>query len=163
HFPNAVAWGSSIFQASTILGPSAGGLIYAAFRGPTAVYLTALVVSVVALVLMLQVRTEEKGRTRPPADLSTLFAGLPYIWNEKLVLGAISLDLFAVLLGGAVALLPVYAREILHAGPWALGILRSAPGVGAALMAIAVAYRPLQKRAGATMLWCVAGFGFFTI
>src|SRR5258708_33161432 len=73
-----------------------------------------------------------------------------------------SLDLFAVLLGGAVALLPVYAREILDAGPWALGMLRSAPGVGAGIMAIAIAHRPLKNRAGATMLWCVAGFGLGT-
>jgi hypothetical protein len=80
-----------------------------------------------------------------------------------LILGAISLDLFAVLLGGAVALLPVYAREILNAGPWALGILRSAPGVGAGIMAIAIAHRPLKNRAGATMLWCVAGFGLCTV
>jgi len=78
-------------------------------------------------------------------------------------LGSISLDLFAVLLGGAVALLPVYAREILHTGPWGLGLLRTAPGVGAAAMAVFLAYRPLQGRVGATMLWCVGGFGAFTI
>jgi hypothetical protein len=95
--------------------------------------------------------------------MSTLFTGLHYIWREKMILGAISLDLFAVLLGGAVALLPVYAKEILQTGPWGLGILRSAPGVGAAIMAIAIAHRPLKRRAGATMLWCVAGFGCFTI
>jgi MFS family permease len=92
-----------------------------------------------------------------------VFEGFRYIWREKLILGAISLDLFAVLLGGAVALLPVYAREILNAGPWALGILRSAPGVGAGIMAIAIAHRPLKNRAGATMLWCVAGFGLGTV
>jgi hypothetical protein len=92
-----------------------------------------------------------------------VFEGFRYIWREKLILGAISLDLFAVLLGGAVALLPVYAREILNAGPWALGILRSAPGVGAGIMAIAIAHRPLKNRAGATMLWCVAGFGLSTV
>ena len=83
--------------------------------------------------------------------------------RQKVVLGSISLDMFAVLLGGAVALLPVYAREILHTGPWGLGLLRSAPGVGAATMAILLAHRPLRRRVGATMLWCVAGFGVFTI
>jgi hypothetical protein len=93
----------------------------------------------------------------------TVFAGLHYIWREKLVLGSISLDLFAVLLGGAVALLPVYAREILKTGPWGLGLLRCAPGVGAGVMALALAYRPLGKRAGMKMLWCVAGFGVCTI
>jgi MFS family permease len=90
-------------------------------------------------------------------------AGFRYVWEKKLILGSISLDLFAVLLGGAVALLPVYAREILKTGPWGLGLLRSAPGVGAAIMAIFLAHRPLRRRAGATMLWCVAGFGVFTI
>src|SRR5437879_11602693 len=93
----------------------------------------------------------------------TVFAGLHFIRRNKLILGAISLDLFAVLLGGAVALLPVYAREILRTGPWGLGLLRSAPGVGAAIMAIFLAHRPLRRRAGVTMLWCVAGFGVFTI
>ena len=92
-----------------------------------------------------------------------MFAGLDYIWRKKLILGAISLDLFAVLLGGAVALLPVYAREILHTGPWGLGLLRSAPGVGAALMAVALAHRPLRGRSGIALLWSVAGFGIFTI
>ena len=93
----------------------------------------------------------------------TILAGLHYIWREKLVLGSISLDLFAVLLGGAVALLPVYAREILHTGPWGLGLLRCAPGIGAATMALLLAHRPLRGGAGKKMLWCVAGFGLFTI
>jgi MFS family permease len=95
--------------------------------------------------------------------LKTVFAGLHYIWNKKLILGAISLDLFAVLLGGAVALLPVYAREILHTGPWGLGLLRTAPGIGAAVMAVLLAHRPLRGRSGPTLLWAVAGFGIFTI
>jgi hypothetical protein len=90
-------------------------------------------------------------------------AGLRYIWREKLILGSISLDLFAVLLGGAVALLPVYAKEILQTGPWGLGILRSAPAAGAAAMAIFIAHRPLGPRAGPAMLWCVGGFGVATI
>ena len=97
-----------------------------------------------------------------PVSVSTALAGLRYIWRERLILGAISLDLFAVLLGGAVALLPVYAREILHTGPWGLGLLRSAPGVGAACMAVVLAHKPM-RRAGRKMLWCVAGFGLFTI
>jgi MFS family permease len=95
--------------------------------------------------------------------LKTAFAGLHFIWSQKLILGAISLDLFAVLLGGAVALLPVYAREILRTGPWGLGLLRSAPGVGAAFMAIALAHWPLRGRSGPTLLWSVAGFGVCTI
>jgi MFS family permease len=102
-------------------------------------------------------------RARERFSLRTVFAGFGYIWEHKLVLGSISLDLFAVLLGGAVALLPVYAKEILVAGPWGLGLLRSAPGAGAAVMALLIAYKPIRRRAGATMLWCVAGFGVFTI
>src|SRR5579859_6660408 len=163
HFPNAVAWNASIFQAATILGPSFGGILYAAFRGPSAVYLIAMVTAIGATISSFKIKPEVKARAREPMTLKTVFAGLHYIWSKKLILGAISLDLFAVLLGGAVALLPVYAREILHTGPWGLGLLRTAPGVGAALMAVAVAHKPLRGRAGPTLLWAVAGFGVFTI
>jgi MFS family permease len=163
HFAGSVAWASSIFQAATILGPILGGLIYAFARGPVAVYVCATLAAGVAIALTLQLPAQEKERARPTANLSTVFEGFRYIWRERVILGAISLDLFAVLLGGAVALLPVYAREILNAGPWALGILRSAPGVGAGIMAITIAHHPLKNRAGATMLWCVAAFGLCTV
>ena len=139
HFANAVAWNATIFQSATILGPSFGGILYAAFRGPSVVY------------------------GIEPMSLKTLFAGLDFIRNNRLILGAISLDLFAVMLGGAVALLPVYAREILHTGPWGLGLLRTAPGAGAALMALAVAHWPLRGKSGPKLFWAVAGFGVFTI
>ncbi len=132
HFANAVAWNATTFQAATILGPSLGGILYAAFRGPSAVYAAALLTAVGALVSTFRIKTRAQARRREPTTLKTIFAGLHFIWREKLILGAISLDLFAVLLGGAVALLPVYAREILHTGPWGLGLLRTAPGVGAA-------------------------------
>jgi MFS family permease len=163
HFANAVAWNATTFQAATILGPSLGGILYAAFRGPSAVYGCALLTAVGALVSMFRIRTRPQARRREPTTLKTVFAGLHFIWREKMILGAISLDLFAVLLGGAVALLPVYAREILHTGPWGLGLLRTAPGVGAAVMAVAVAHRPLRGRSGPTLLWSVAGFGICTI
>jgi MFS family permease len=163
HFPNAVAWNGSIFQGATILGPSVGGFIYALSRGPSAVYGTAVAAAGVAIYLMLRVKLVPAFRVREPLRVKTVLAGLDYIWRQKLILGSISLDLFAVLLGGAVALLPFYASEILKTGPWGLGLLRSAPGIGAASMALLLAYRPLNRRAGATMLWCVAGFGFFTI
>jgi len=162
HFANAVAWSSSIFQGAIILGPALGGLIYAAARGAPAVYALGLASGLIAVFATLRMRFEEKPRVREPVNRRTLLAGFRYIWREKLILGAISLDLFAVLLGGAVALLPVYAKEILSTGPWGLGLLRTAPGVGAATMAIFVAHRPM-RRAGVKMLWCVAGFGFFTI
>ncbi len=163
HFPNAVAWNASIFQAATILGPSFGGLLYAASRGPSLVYAIAMVTAVGATISSFRIRPEVKARPREPMTFRTVFAGLRFIWSKKLILGAISLDLFAVLLGGAVALLPVYAREILHTGPWGLGLLRTAPGVGATLMAVALAHRPLRGKSGLTLLWAVAGFGVFTI
>jgi MFS family permease len=163
HFQGAVAWNSSIFQFATILGPAMGGLLYAFFRGPAAVYATALAAGTIAALTTLRIRLESPPRPRERFSLKTVFAGFHYIWQHKLVLGSISLDLFAVLLGGAVALLPVYAKEILVTGPWVLGLLRSAPGIGAAVMAILIAYKPIRRRAGATMLWCVAGFGVFTM
>jgi MFS family permease len=163
HFANAVAWNASVFQGATILGPAAGGLIYALFRGPSAVYLTAMLTAVVALVSTLRIKPAARARPREEVTMTTVLAGFRYIWRQKLILGSITLDMFAVLLGGAVALLPVYAREILNTGPWGLGLLRSAPGVGATLMAILMAHRPLRGRAGPAMLWCVAGFGVCTI
>jgi MFS family permease len=163
HFQNSVAWASGIFQIATILGPVFGGVIYAIFRGPFTVYLVAVVSAAVAVGLLLKLNVNSKPRGEMETSTSSIFEGFHYIWREKLILGAISLDLFAVLLGGAVALLPVYAREILQTGPWGLGILRSAPGIGAGIMAIVIAYKPLRKNVGAMMLWCVAGFGLFTV
>ncbi len=163
HFPNAVAWGSSFFQAATICGPTIGGLLYGWTGSATVVYATAAVCFLTALGLVGFIRIRMVQKARGTASLNTVLAGFRFVWRTKLVLGAISLDLFAVLLGGAVALLPVYARDILHVGTWGLGIMRAAPGVGAVTMAIVIAHWPLRRRAGTTMLWCVAGFGVFTI
>src|SRR5437899_3307953 len=162
HFPNAVAWNATTFQAATILGPSMGGILYALFRGPSAVYVAATLTAIGAFSSTLRIKTRPRPHTEP-MTFKTLFAGLRFIWREKLILGAISLDLFAVLLGGAVALLPVYAKEILMAGPWGLGLLRSAPAVGAGVMAMLLAHKPLGRQAGSRMLWCVAGFGLATV
>jgi MFS family permease len=163
HFPNAVAWGATFFQTATIVGPALGGVIYAISRGPAAVYGTAMVTSIAALLLTLRIKPRAITRRREPVNWKFVIAGLRYIWRQKLVLGSISLDLFAMLLGSAVALLPFYAGEILKTGPWGLGLLRCANGIGAGAMAIFIAYRPLRRRAGATMLWCVAAFGAFTV
>src|SRR5438270_8093430 len=162
-FPNAVAWNATTFQGATILGPALGGLLYAAFGGPAGVYGIALAVTVLAMLSLFRVTLTEPDRPHEEVNTRNVLAGLHYIWTHKLILGSISLDLFAVLLGGAVALLPVYAREILRTGPWGLGLLRAAPGVGAAVMAILLAYPPLRQRVGKIMLFCVAGFGAFTI
>jgi MFS family permease len=166
HFANAVAWNASTFQLATIAGPALGGIAYAFFRGPHPVYALAVSVSILAVSLTFRIHplpTSPQKSAREPASLRTVLAGFRFIGQKKLILGSISLDMFAVLLGGAVALLPVYAKEILHTGPWGLGLLRSAPGVGAALMAIVVAHRPIRRRAGLTMLLSVALFGVFTI
>jgi MFS family permease len=163
HFPNAVAWSSSTFQSAIILGPAVGGVVYAFFRGPAAVFAIAACTGLVAVLSTLRINLQSRARRREEINLRTVLAGIRYIWRQKLILGSISLDMFAVLLGGAVALLPVYAREILHAGPWGLGLLRCATGIGAGSMAIFLAHRPLKGRTGLTMLWCVGGFGVFTI
>jgi len=163
HFPNAVAWSSSVFQSALILGPAAGGILYGATASPVPAYATAAGAYLAGLLLISAIRVRAAERVRASASLGMVLDGLRYIWRSKLILGAISLDLFAVLLGGAVALMPIYAREILKVGPTGLGILRSAPGVGAVVMAVIVAHWPLSRKAGATMLWCVGGFGVFTI
>jgi MFS family permease len=163
HFPSAVAWDASAFQTATILGPSAGGLLYAVFGGPSALYAIAAVIQTGAILFLLRVRARKASGSREPLTMPAALAGLRYIWRQKVVLGSISLDLFAVLLGGAVALLPVYASEILRTGPWGLGMLRSAPGIGAATTAFVLAHHPVRQKAGAIMLWCVAGFGACTI
>jgi MFS family permease len=163
HFPNAVAWGSSIFQTATIAGPMLGGVLYGITGSPAPVYALAIASYLGALACMSRVHVKAEERAKTAASLAIVLEGLTYIWRNKLVLGTISLDLFAVLLGGAVALLPVYAREILNVGAFGLGVLRSAPGVGAVAMAIVVAHWPLRRRAGSAMLLCVFAFGAFTI
>jgi hypothetical protein len=127
------------------------------------VYCSAAVAYFAGMLLMWAIRVPRAERRPVGASLETTLAGIRYIWRSKLVLGAVSLDLFAVLLGGAVALLPVYARDILKVGASGLGLLRSAPGLGAVAMAIVVAHWPLRRRAGAKMLACVFGFGAFTV
>jgi MFS family permease len=163
HFPNAVAWSASIFQTATIVGPMIGGLIYGLTGSPGPVYASAAIAYLGSLFFVSRIRIAAVEGRSIAASLSTVLEGLKYIWSNRLIFSAISLDLFAVLLGGAVALLPVYAREILHVGATGLGILRSAPGIGAVITAIMVAHWPLQRRAGIAMLWCVFAFGVFTI
>jgi MFS family permease len=163
HFPNAVAWSASVFQTATVVGPMIGGLVYGATGSPAFVYASAAIAYLGSLFFISRIRVQGIERREMAASLAIVLEGLKYIWRNKLILGAISLDLFAVLLGGVVALLPVYAREILHVGATGLGLLRSAPGLGAVIMAVVVAHWPLQRRAGITMLWCVFAFGVFTI
>lgn len=162
-FPNAAAWGSSIFNAATILGPVVGGVLYALRGNPIAVYSTAAAALGASVVLMLAIRIRGVQQISQGRDWKAVLAGFQYVLQNKLILGTTTLDLFAVLLGGAVALLPVFAREVLNSGPRGLGLLRASPGIGAGLMAIMIAYHPLKRRAGAKMLCCVAAFGAATI
>ena len=163
HFQNAVAWSSSVFMSATILGPAFGGLLYGFTGNPIPVYCCSAAGTLMGLVLVSRLRLPRTERPRQAATAEMVLGGLRYIWQNKLILGAISLDLFAVLLGGAVALLPVYAKEILRVGSTGLGLLRGAPGLGAIVTSIAVAHWPLRRHAGLAMLWCVVGFGVFTI
>ena len=162
-FPNAVAWSSSVFQTATVAGPMIGGLIYGLTGKPLLVYVSAALAYCTGFVLLSRIHLAHVERRPAAASVKVILEGLRFIGQNKLILGAISLDLFAVLLGGSVALLPVYAREILRVGATGLGILRSAPGVGALVMGIIIAHWPLQRRAGNTMLWCVFAFGLFTV
>lgn len=159
-FANAVGWNSSAWQIASIVGPVAGGLLYGV--GPLVAYGTAVVMLVVSLVMLLRIPEPPAPPEIRRITFASLFDGIHFIRSEKIVLGAISLDLFAVLLGGAVALLPVYARDILQLGPWGLGLLRAAPGIGAVLTAAALAYMPIRDHAGYVLLFFVALFGVFT-
>ena len=143
--------------------PHGGGLIYGFTGSPAPVYGCATVAYLMALFLLSAIRVDLAPRSSLEEPVGAILNGLRYIWRNKLILGCMSLDLFAVLLGGAVALLPVYAREILRIGPYGLGVLRAAPGLGAVTVPILLAHYPLRRRAGLSMLCCVAGFGVFTI
>lgn len=159
--PRAYALSASANQTATILGPTLGGFLYAA--GPSAVYGSAAGLFLAAQVCMAAIRMPWDPPPREPVSLRTLFAGIAFIRSRPAILGAISLDLFAVLLGGATALLPIYARDILHTGPWGLGVLRSAPAFGALSMSLVLARHPLRHRVGRTMFGAVAMFGIGTI
>lgn len=159
---NAIAWGSSIFQTATIAGPMLGGTLYGLGNTPVIVYALAATSTLFSFTFVSTIAVPAAVR-RVATNSGMLLGGIRYIFRNKLVMGAISLDLFAVLLGGATALLPVFAQEILKGGAFGLGVLRSSPGIGAVLMSIAVAHRPIQRRAGPAMLACVFLYGVFTI
>jgi MFS family permease len=160
-FPRALASNSAATQAAIIVGPALGGFVYVA--GPAAVYATSVALFLVTGATVYFVRFLHAQGRFEEVGLDSVFAGIRYIRTHRTVLGAISLDLFAVLLGGATALLPVYARDILATGPWGLGLLRSSTAVGALAMAIYLARRPLKRHAGRLMFGAVALFGVATI
>ncbi|URL58206.1 MFS transporter [Luteibacter flocculans] len=159
--PRAMAANAAAGQAAMIAGPALGGLLYVAGAGT--VYGVSAGLYLVALVLMSRLAYDHMPPRREPATLKTLFAGVHFIRHRPAVLGVISLDLFAVLLGGATALLPIFAKDILHTGPWGLGVLRAAPAVGALLMSLWLARHALERRVGPIMFASVAGFGAATL
>jgi MFS family permease len=163
HFTNAATWESSAWQASAIIGPALGGLIIAVRGSATPVYAIVAGLLLALALLLTRLRPRPVARADEDLTLRSLFAGLRFVWDTKIILAAITLDMFAVLLGGATALLPVFARDILQVGATGLGWLRAAPAVGAILAALALAYLPPFRRAGWTLLAVVAGFGLATI
>ena len=162
-FTNAVAWNSSTFQIANVVGPALGGGLYAIFGNPEAVYLLAAGLAVVDILVLLGVKTRTGRMEKKAASWATVLAGVKYVWENKIVLGAVSLDLFAVLLGGAYALMPIFAQDVLHVGAWGLGILRSGPAIGAGVVGLYLAARPLKRRVGRTMFIGVAIFGLTII
>jgi MFS family permease len=159
--PRAITWSASANQTATIAGPALGGLLYA--LGADTVYVTSGMLFFAAGLFMGLIRSERPAPSREPATLRSVFAGIEFIRSRPEILGAISLDLFAVLLGGATALLPAYARDILFTGPWGLGLLRSAPAVGALGMSLVLARFPLHRQVGKIMFSAVAIFSLATI
>lgn len=159
--PRAIAWSSLAWQAASIAGPAIGGLICAV--SPAAAYGTAACLYGVAIVLMLSIKANTKPEVQPGSRWMLMKEGLAYLWTNKIVLGAISLDLFAVLLGGATALLPVFAADVLHVGAEGFGLLRASPAVGAAIVAIYLAARPVRRHAGIVMFCGVAVFAVCTL
>ncbi|MEQ1570394.1 MAG: MFS transporter [Myxococcota bacterium] len=162
-FGNAVTWSSSLWSLSAMAGPALGGGVYALTGGALGVYLTSAALLAFGAITLTQMRPRPQQRMEAATGLRDLFAGLRFIANRPVLRGVILLDLFAVLFGGAVALLPIYAKDVLHAGPVALGLLRAAPSVGAAAMAVFLSYVPITRGAGPKLLVAVAVFGVATV
>ncbi|WP_437571384.1 MFS transporter [Sorangium sp. So ce542] len=163
HFQNAATWQSTLWQVGAIGGPSLGGVLYGVWKAPAPVYLTASLALGAASAGLLAVRARTGRMEKKPPSLATALAGLRYVYRRKVLLASISLDFVAVFLGGAVALLPIFATDVLRVGPQGFGLLRAAPAVGAGLMAVLLAFRPIRRHAGTKMLVCVGVFGLATV
>jgi MFS family permease len=171
HFLNAVTWGAIVFQIANIAGPAVGGLLFtlplkgnlAEWNGAAVVYAFSLITLAAFLVLVGAMRTRPVRVVNNAFNLDTMLVGFKYVLRARLLLGCISLDLFAVLLGGATALLPIFATRILHAGPQALGLLRAMPALGALIVSLAMTVRPIKRDAGKLMLVCVGVYGAATV
>ncbi len=162
-FANAVTWNSTVFQIGSVVGPAVSGLLVA-YIGFSFVYLLDALCAVAFFLLIFPIRRSKQVRDRSEANTwKSLIAGVRFVFGRKVVLATVTLDLFAVLLGGATALMPIFADRILHCGPVGLGWMRAMPAIGAFATALAVAHLPPMKHAGKTLLWCVTGFGLATI
>jgi MFS family permease len=161
--PNAITWRTSGWQLSAVAGPALGGLGVAVFREAKPVFALSACVSIVVVCLLARLRPRVVALRREPITLGSMLAGIRFVARSDVLLAAITLDMFAVLLGGATFLLPVFSRDILAIGPAGLGWLRAAPSIGAAAMALVIAHRPPLRRAGPTLLTSVAGFGIATV
>ena len=170
-FVNAMTWGSAVFQTANISGPALGGLLYAIrlpgaaarLNGASLVYLVTLVALLIFMALVSTIQPRKEAVEKKAFTLEAMLVGLRYVRDARLLLGSISLDMFAVLLGGAVSLMPIFALDILHAGERGLGVLRAAPAVGALIVSVLLARFPIKHKAGRLMLVCVAIFGAATV
>ncbi|XZF65170.1 MAG: MFS transporter [Gloeotrichia echinulata DVL01] len=162
-FTNAATWNSSSFQLASVIGPALGGFGIALLGGATGVYVLAAIASLMCFILTAALSKQETIQAKEPISLKALSAGAKFVWENQLILAAITLDMFAVLLGGAIALLPIFARDILRVGPLELGYLQAAPSIGSLFMAVLLAYLPPLRKAGPALLWSVVGFGVVTI
>jgi MFS family permease len=162
-FPKAVTWNSGSFHLSSVAGPAAGGAIIALTHSATPVYILETVAALVCLALILFVRVERAAPARMPLTLRNLGVGFSFVFSNPVVLGIITLDMFAVLLGGATSLLPVYAKDILHVGPSGLGLLQAALPAGSLTCSLTLAHLPPMRKAGRTLLSAVALFGLATV
>lgn len=159
--PRAIAWNALSWQSGSIIGPAIGGLLL--IHSPSLAFGASLVLYLAAAIMALMIRKNTRPETQPGSRLELIREGLSYVWNNKIVFGSISLDLFAVILGGATALLPVFAKDVLHVGPGGFGILRAAPAIGATIVAIYLASNPIRSKAGPIMFAGVAVFGAATV
>lgn len=162
-FTNAATWNSSSFQLASVVGPALGGFGIALFGSATGVYVMAAIAALLCFILTAVIKEKKAVLSKEPLSLKVLAAGAKFVWQNQLILAAITLDMFAVLLGGAIALLPIFAKDILHVGPVELGYLQAAPSIGSLIMAVTLAYLPPLRKAGPALLWSVVGFGIATI
>ena len=163
-FSNAVSWRSNSFQIASTVGPAVGGFLIALTRRAAVVYVTEAVLAAIFIACLFTLRVPKiESAPENTVTLASLLAGVKFVWGTELILAAITLDMFAVLLGGATALLPVYAKDILHVGPIGLGWLRAMPAIGSLVMGLGLAHRPPMRRAGRTLVSAVVGFGVATI